>query len=119
MSKLLRGVAAGYGARKMTGGCGCTGIIVFIILWWHPRPLRNLPVASLQRLCYLCVSAISASLLPAVSTFMIDLIPPRRLKSPTTLIHLGTDRSDKIVDECGSPPAHKKFRRCGSSTDRA
>ena len=34
MSKLLRGMAAGYGARKMTGGCGCTGIIVFIILWW-------------------------------------------------------------------------------------
>ena len=34
MSKLLRGVAAGYGARKLTGGCGCTGIIVFIILWW-------------------------------------------------------------------------------------
>jgi len=34
MSKLLRGVAAGYGAKKLTGGCGCTGIIVFIILWW-------------------------------------------------------------------------------------
>jgi hypothetical protein len=34
MSKLLRGMAAGYGARKMTGGCGCSGIIVFIILWW-------------------------------------------------------------------------------------
>jgi hypothetical protein len=33
MSKLLRGVAAGYGARKLTGGCGCLGIIVFIILW--------------------------------------------------------------------------------------
>lgn len=34
MSKLLRGVAAGYGARKLTGGCGCMGIIVFIILWF-------------------------------------------------------------------------------------
>ena len=34
MSKLLRGVAAGYGARKLTGGCGCMGIIVFIILWY-------------------------------------------------------------------------------------
>ena len=34
MSKLLRGLAAGYGARKLTGGCGCTGIIVFILLWW-------------------------------------------------------------------------------------
>jgi hypothetical protein len=34
MSKLLRGVAAGYGARKLTGGCGCMGIIVFVILWY-------------------------------------------------------------------------------------
>src|SRR5688500_5794572 len=34
MSKLLRGIAAGYGARKLTGGCGCMGIIVFIILWF-------------------------------------------------------------------------------------
>ena len=34
MSKLLRGIAAGYGARKLTGGCGCFGIIVFIILWF-------------------------------------------------------------------------------------
>jgi hypothetical protein len=34
MSKLLRGVVAGYGARKLTGGCGCMGIIVFIILWY-------------------------------------------------------------------------------------
>ena len=33
MSKLLRGIAAGYGARKLTGGCGCFGIVVFIILW--------------------------------------------------------------------------------------
>ena len=33
MSKLLRGVVAGYGARKLTGGCGCFGILVFIILW--------------------------------------------------------------------------------------
>ena len=32
MSKLLRAVVAGYGAKKM-GGCGCMGIIVFIILW--------------------------------------------------------------------------------------
>ncbi len=34
MSKLLRGIAAGYGARKLTGGCGCFGIVVFIILWF-------------------------------------------------------------------------------------
>ena len=33
VSKLLRGVVAGYGAKKLTGGCGCLGIIVFIILW--------------------------------------------------------------------------------------
>jgi hypothetical protein len=32
MSKLLRGVVAGYGAKKM-GGCGCFGLIIFIILW--------------------------------------------------------------------------------------
>lgn len=37
MSKLLRGVAAGWGAnflgRRM--GCGCFGtIVLFIILWW-------------------------------------------------------------------------------------
>ena len=33
MSKLLRGLVAGYGAKKM-GGCGCTGILLFILLWW-------------------------------------------------------------------------------------
>jgi hypothetical protein len=33
MSKLLRGVVAGYGAKKLGGGCGCLGIIIFIILW--------------------------------------------------------------------------------------
>ena len=33
MSKLLRGLAAGWGAKKM--GCGCFGtIIMFFILWW-------------------------------------------------------------------------------------
>src|SRR5687767_4950495 len=32
MSKLLRGVAAGYGAKKLGGGCFST-IIVFILLW--------------------------------------------------------------------------------------
>ena len=35
MSKLLRAVAAGYGAKKLGGGCGCFGVvIVFILLWW-------------------------------------------------------------------------------------
>jgi hypothetical protein len=33
MSKLLRGVAAGYGAKKMGGGCFST-VIIFIILWY-------------------------------------------------------------------------------------
>lgn len=32
MSKLLRGLAAGYGAHKMGGGCIST-ILIFIILW--------------------------------------------------------------------------------------
>lgn len=32
MSKLLRGVAAGYGAKKLGGGCFST-VIIFIILW--------------------------------------------------------------------------------------
>ena len=31
MSKLLRGVAAGYGAKKLGGGCFST-VIIFIIL---------------------------------------------------------------------------------------
>jgi hypothetical protein len=33
VSKLLRGVAAGWGAKKMGGGCFGT-IIVFIVLWY-------------------------------------------------------------------------------------
>lgn len=33
MSKLLRGVAAGWGAKQYGGGCLGT-IIVFSILWW-------------------------------------------------------------------------------------
>ena len=33
MSKLLRGLAAGYGAKKLGGGCFTT-IIVFLLLWW-------------------------------------------------------------------------------------
>jgi hypothetical protein len=35
MSKILRGIAAGYGARKLGGGgCGCGTILIFIILWY-------------------------------------------------------------------------------------
>jgi hypothetical protein len=33
MSKLLRGIAAGYGAKKLGGGCFTT-ILVFLLLWW-------------------------------------------------------------------------------------
>ncbi len=35
MSKILRGIAAGYGAKKLGGGgCGCGTILIFIILWY-------------------------------------------------------------------------------------
>ena len=35
MQKILRAIIAGWGAKKLGGGCGCFGIIiVFIILWW-------------------------------------------------------------------------------------
>ncbi len=33
MSKRRRGLAAGYGAKKLGGGCFTT-IIVFLLLWW-------------------------------------------------------------------------------------
>jgi hypothetical protein len=33
MSKLLRGIAAGWGAKKLGGGC-LTTILVFALLWW-------------------------------------------------------------------------------------
>jgi hypothetical protein len=33
MSKVLRGLAAGYGAKKLGGGCFST-VLVFILLWW-------------------------------------------------------------------------------------
>jgi len=33
MSKLLRGLAAGYGAKKLGGGCVST-VLIFILLWW-------------------------------------------------------------------------------------
>jgi hypothetical protein len=33
MSKLLRGIAAGWGAKQMGGGCLST-IFVFVVLWW-------------------------------------------------------------------------------------
>ncbi len=33
MSKLLRGVAAGWGAKTLGGGCFTT-VLVFVLLWW-------------------------------------------------------------------------------------
>ena len=33
MSKLLRGVVAGYGAKKLGGGCFST-VLIFLLLWW-------------------------------------------------------------------------------------
>jgi hypothetical protein len=33
MSKLLRGLVAGWGAKKAGGGC-ITTIIIFGLLWW-------------------------------------------------------------------------------------
>ena len=33
MSKLLRGLVAGWGAKKLGGGCVGT-ILVFVLLWW-------------------------------------------------------------------------------------
>ena len=39
MSKLLRGLAAGYGAKKLGGGCFST-ILIFLILWYILRHFR-------------------------------------------------------------------------------
>jgi hypothetical protein len=33
MSKILRGVAAGWGAKKLGGGCFST-VLIFLVLWW-------------------------------------------------------------------------------------
>lgn len=33
MSKLLRGIAAGYGAKRLGGGCFST-VVIFLLLWW-------------------------------------------------------------------------------------
>lgn len=39
MSKLLRGLAAGYGAKKLGGGCLST-VVIFLLLWWLLGGLR-------------------------------------------------------------------------------
>ncbi len=36
MSKILRGLAAGWGANKLGGGCIST-VLVFLLLWWLLR----------------------------------------------------------------------------------
>jgi hypothetical protein len=33
MNNLLRGLIAGYGAKKIGGGCLGT-VVVFLIIWW-------------------------------------------------------------------------------------
>jgi hypothetical protein len=33
MSKAIRALVAGYGAKKL-GGCGCFGILLFILFWY-------------------------------------------------------------------------------------
>ncbi|AUX22602.1 membrane protein [Sorangium cellulosum] len=33
MSKILRGIAAGYGAKKLGGGC-LSSLLIFALLWW-------------------------------------------------------------------------------------
>ncbi|WP_257710611.1 hypothetical protein [Gramella sp. MT6] len=34
MKNILRAILAGWGAKKLGGGCGCLGIVImFIILW--------------------------------------------------------------------------------------
>lgn len=33
MSKLLRGLAAGWGAKKLGGGCIST-VLIFVVLWF-------------------------------------------------------------------------------------
>jgi hypothetical protein len=33
MSKILRGIAAGWGAKKLGGGCFTT-VLIFLLLWW-------------------------------------------------------------------------------------
>jgi hypothetical protein len=33
LSKLLRGLGAGWGAKKLGGGCIST-ILIFLLLWW-------------------------------------------------------------------------------------
>jgi hypothetical protein len=34
VSRLLRALVAGYGAKRLGGGCGCFGVIVVFILLW-------------------------------------------------------------------------------------
>src|SRR5678816_2525656 len=49
MSKILRGLAAGYGAKKLGGGCFTT-VLVFIILWWLPGHLPLIHISQPTRL---------------------------------------------------------------------
>ncbi len=33
MNNLLRGLIAGYGAKKLGGGCLST-VLIFLVIWW-------------------------------------------------------------------------------------
>lgn len=33
MSKLVRTLVAGWGAKKL-GGCGCFGLLLFVLFYW-------------------------------------------------------------------------------------
>jgi hypothetical protein len=33
MSKIIRGLVAGWGAKRL-GGCGCFGLLLFILFYW-------------------------------------------------------------------------------------
>jgi len=33
MSRILRGLAAGWGAKRLGGGC-VTTVLTFVLLWW-------------------------------------------------------------------------------------
>jgi hypothetical protein len=34
LSKILRGLVAGWSAKKVSGGCGCGAILLFILFYW-------------------------------------------------------------------------------------
>ena len=47
MNNLFRGLIAGYGAKKLGGGCLGT-VVVFLIIWWAPVSYTHLDVYKRQ-----------------------------------------------------------------------